>query len=166
MNTKVAWIAVVVIVALALIWFFSGMNRAAAPTGSDAATDTATVTEPSASAPIETDKGTLPAAPVVTLTDAGFSPATVTVSAGQTVRFVNDSSRSMWIGADEHPTHTEYDGTSTREHCVDGAAVGGAFDQCQAVPRGASWEFTFTKAGTFGFHNHTGASSVGTVIVR
>jgi len=34
------------------------------------------------------------------------------------------------------------------------------------VPRGASWEFTFTKAGTFGFHNHTGASSVGTVIVR
>ncbi|HWH16666.1 MAG TPA: hypothetical protein VNU25_03725 [Candidatus Paceibacterota bacterium] len=166
MNTKVAWIAVVVIVALALIWFFSGMNRAAAPTESSATTDTATSSEPVAPAPVETDKGTLPAATVVTLTDAGFSPASVTVSAGQTVRFVNDSSRSMWIGADEHPTHTEYDGTSTREHCVEGAAVGGAFDQCQAVPRGASWEFTFTKAGTFGFHNHTGASSVGTVIVR
>lgn len=103
---------------------------------------------------------------VVTLTDAGFTPSTVTVAVGDTVRFVNDSSRGMWVGADEHPTHTEYDGTSTREHCVNGTAVGGTFDQCASTPRGSSWEFTFTRAGTFGYHNHTGASSVGTVIVR
>ncbi len=165
MNAKVAWIAVAVIVLVALLWFFMGMNRAAAPSAEMEAAQ-ATTTEELPAAPIETDKGTLPSATVVTLTDAGFSPASVTVNTGDTVRFVNDSSRSMWVGADEHPTHTEYDGTSTKEHCVNGAPVGYTFDQCQSVPRGSSWEFTFTKAGTFGYHNHTGASSVGTVTVR
>lgn len=160
MNTKVAWIAVVVVIALAVLWFVTSMNPVAEP-ATDSVAVTTTPTEPAGSASEDNDAVT-----VVTLTDAGFTPSTVTVAVGDTVRFVNDSSRGMWVGADEHPTHTEYDGTSTREHCVNGTAVGGTFDQCAATARGSSYEFTFTKAGTFGYHNHTGASSVGTVIVR
>ena len=72
----------------------------------------------------------------------------------------------MWVGADEHPTHTEYDGTSTREHCSDGQTLGGSFDMCRAAVAGEFWEYTFTKAGTFGYHNHVGASAVGTIVVR
>ena len=160
MNTKVAWIAVVVIVALAVLWFMTRMNQIPEPAG-----DTNAVTAPAAETPANTAEENNEVT-VVTLTDTGFTPSSVTINRGDAVRFVNDSSRGMWVGADEHPTHTEYDGTSTREHCVDGAAVGGTFDQCASTPRGSSWEFTFTKSGTFGYHNHTGASSVGTVIVR
>lgn len=162
MNTKVAWIAVVVIVALALLWFFMRTNQAPEP-APESASVTATSTETAATAPEEDGPEEVM---IVTLTDTGFIPATITIAVGDTVRFVNNSSRGMWVGADEHPTHTEYDGTSTREHCVNGTAVGGTFDQCASTPRGSSFEFTFTKAGTFGYHNHTGASSVGTVIVR
>lgn len=103
---------------------------------------------------------------VVTLTDTGFSPESVTIAQGQTVRFVNSSSRGMWVGSDDHPTHTEYDGTSTREHCADGIATNGTFDQCTAGPTGTYWEYTFDKSGTFGYHNHVGASHSGTIIVQ
>lgn len=103
---------------------------------------------------------------VITLTDAGFSPANATVAVGDTVRFMNESSRGMWIGSDDHPTHTNYDGTSMREHCADDAATNGTFDQCSAAAAGQHWDYTFEKAGTFGFHNHVGISNTGTVVVN
>ena len=157
MNTKTAWIAVVVILILAFAWYAFSANEATAPT------ETATSTSPSAEQGMEepTENETL-----VTLTDDGFSPARVTVSAGETVRFVNQSSRPMWVGSDEHPTHTEYDGTTTREHCADGTNVNGTFDQCAGAPTGSSWEYTFLKSGTFGYHNHLGAAHTGTVVVQ
>lgn len=96
----------------------------------------------------------------VTYTDAGFSPETITIKLGDTVTFVNEGDGRMWVGADEHPTHTEYAGTSRSEHCPDSS--GTAFDQCEA---GESFTFTFTKAGTWGYHNHSLASHAGTVIV-
>lgn len=108
-----------------------------------------------------------PAAQTITYTDDGFSPSTLTVAAGDTVTFVNNSSGRMWVGADEHPTHTEYDGTSTREHCSNGTATSPAvFDQCEGVSAGTSWSFTFTKAGSFDYHNHARAADGGTIIVR
>ena len=103
---------------------------------------------------------------VVTYTEDGFSPATITVKVGDTIRFANDSTSAMWVAADEHPTHTSYDGTSTKEHCVDGASTNGAFDMCHRGDPGATWTYTFTKAGSFDYHNHARASHGGTVVVE
>ncbi len=113
--------------------------------------------------PVDIDGGigSTPAA-TVTLTNEGFSPATVTVNVGDTVRFVNQSTKTMWVGADVHPSHADYDGTTRQEHCP----TGGSFDQCTGSGSGTTWEFTFDKAGTFGYHNHLGASDTGTVIVK
>jgi len=97
---------------------------------------------------------------VITLTDAGFSPSKVVVKAGQSVTFVNQSKNGMWIGSDEHPTHTDYSGTSRSAHCPD--TDGTAFDQCTV---GDSYTFTFTKAGTWGFHDHVAPNFTGTVVV-
>lgn len=108
------------------------------------------------------EQGAVPAATVVTYTDAGFSPKTVTVPVGTTVRFVNNSTRSMWVGSDDHPAHTKYDGTTLRDHCASKTS----FDQCAGEPAGTSYEFTFTKAGSFGYHNHTRANDGGTVVVQ
>ncbi len=98
---------------------------------------------------------------LVRYTEEGFTPATITVPVGTSIMFVNESGREMWVGADEHPTHTNYDGTSKNEHCVEGE-VSASFDQCT---RGDSYSFTFTKAGTFDYHDHVNASYRGTVVV-
>ena len=161
MNTKTAWIAVAVILLLAFAWYAFSAQRATAPT------DTATTTNVSALQETEEQPVADPEfVALVSLTDTGFSPASVSVRAGETVRFVNQSSRGMWVASDEHPTHTEYDGTSTREHCVDGLNTNGTFDQCQQAAAGSFWEYTFEKRGTFGFHNHVGASNTGTIVVE
>lgn len=160
MHAKVIWAVLALLIVGGLAWFAFG-NRAMAPT-EETLEQTATSTT---QAPANEEDGG-PAFTVITLTDTGFSPASVTIAAGETVRFVNDSSRGMWVGSDDHPTHTKYDGTSTREHCADGVSTNGTFDQCQSVNRGDYWDYTFERAGTFGYHNHVGASNTGTVIVR
>ncbi len=95
----------------------------------------------------------------VTYTDTGFTPSTITVKQGTKVTFVNNSSKNMWVGVDEHPTHTQYAGTSRQEHCPDTA--GTAFDQCAV---GKTYTFTFNKVGTWEYHNHVG-SGTGKIVV-
>lgn len=153
MNSRTL-ITIVVIVLVVLGGYFLLSNKAAAPEPTPE-----TPTEENSVLPIQNETIT------VSYTDSGFSPLELSVKVGDTVRFVNNSGIGMWVGADEHPTHTSYDGTATREHCVDGAAVGGTFDACRQVAAGSSWEFTFTKAGTFSYHNHARASHGGTVVV-
>lgn len=158
---KTIGILVVVIVVIAGVWYALSAQKASAPvTETPVTTDSGLVepTSPSAG-PANDDSVT-----DVTLTDAGFSPASVTISIGDTVRFTNNSSGRMWVGADNHPTHTTYDGTSVREHCQNGTSA--AFDECGAVETGGTFDFTFTKAGTFGYHNHVRASETGTVVVK
>jgi hypothetical protein len=66
------------------------------------------------------------------------------------VRFLNDSTSSVWIASDPHPTHTDYPG----------------FDAKKAITRGETYEFTFTKVGTWGFHNHRNPLQKGTIVVQ
>lgn len=155
MNTHTL-IAAVVIALMVIGGYFLLSNRATAPE---------TPTETVETTPTEERAAENTSSTIVTYTDGGFSPDTLSVSMGDTVRFVNNSSRGMWVGADDHPTHTSYDGTATGEHCENGAAVGGSFDTCRQAAPGESWEFTFTKAGTFEYHNHAQASHGGTVTV-
>lgn len=97
---------------------------------------------------------------VVTYTDNGFEPKAVSVNAGQTVRFVNQSSRGMWVGTDPHPAHTGYP-EKTAKDCK-----GSAFDACKTIAAGQSWSFTFNQKGTWGYHNHVQTRDVGTITVR
>lgn len=96
----------------------------------------------------------------VTYTANGFVPTSLSVAKGTVVIFINESGKNMWIGADEHPTHTGYDSTSKNEHCPNTANT--AFDQCAP---GASYTFIFTTVGTWGYHNHVSANHKGIVVV-
>ena len=101
------------------------------------------------SVPIPVSKG--PAQATVELTSHGtFEPDTVTIKSGQTVKWVNNSGGLMWVASNPHPTHTDLPG----------------FDQKQVMHSGDSWEFTFIKAGRFGYHDHLEPSRRGTVIVE
>ncbi len=169
--TKIGWIVAVI---LALLVAGAGaaayftMNNQAAPvaeTPTEESVEENTAPSQDATASVEVTAGAQTTT-TVTYTDAGFSPAKVFIQNGNAVQFVNNSTRTMWVGVDDHPGHTKYDGTSTKEHCASGKNLNGSFDQCVASAPGTTYTFTFTKSGTFGYHNHTASKDVGSVVVE
>ncbi len=95
---------------------------------------------------------------VVTYTNAGYSPSTLRIKAGDTVIFKNQSSQSMWTASGKHPTHLLYPTT--------GGCIGSTFDACKGVQPGDSWSFKFDLPGTWKYHNHLNSSDTGAVIVE
>jgi plastocyanin len=91
-----------------------------------------------------------PVTHTVTYNDSGFSPRVLYVRAGDSVAFFNDSSGSMWVASDPHPTHTDLPG----------------FDELGSIGHGASWAYRFTAPGTWGYHNHASSTQTGTIVVQ
>ncbi|HEY4511688.1 MAG TPA: hypothetical protein VJH55_02505 [Candidatus Paceibacterota bacterium] len=87
---------------------------------------------------------------VVKYTDLGFVPKIITINKGDTVKFVSEASRTMWPASDVHPTHLLYP----------------EFDAEARLITGQSYSFTFSKVGTWPYHNHTNSNFGGTVIVK
>ncbi len=82
--------------------------------------------------------------------DGGFMPSQVTVKSGGTVEWINEGNMLMWVASTPHPTHTDLPG----------------FDQRIAVGQGQTYAFTFTKAGTWKYHNHINPTHKGIVVVE
>jgi plastocyanin len=168
MKTALALIVVVVVV-IAGYFLFATKTQAPVTTqdvnpGNSAPTETATP-NPTGTTTTTTSINTTvtaTAAKTVTVTYNGstFSPASVTIKKGDSVKFVDTSSSPMWIASNPHPTHQGYSGTTASQHCPD--TTGTAFDQCSA---GSSYTFTFQKVGSWGYHNHANHSVTGTVVV-
>lgn len=157
--------AIVVIIIIAIVgWMiFAGKDSAGTSTDNSAAGQVTDNTAATSTTATTTPAGGAIASTTVTviLTDGGFSPKSVTIKKGDTVKWVNQSSEDMWVGSAMHPTHTVYSGTTLKEHCPD--ADGTAFDQCAA---GDGYTFTFEKVGSWNYHNHKDSSQFGTVIVQ
>lgn len=161
MNKNLA-IAVVVLVAVLGIWFMSNRQPAenmpadtTVPTESmgDAASPAAAtplkkpVLQPSYSRTARDTKGVT----TVTYSDKGFSPFLVEVKLGETVRFVNTSSRALWVTSYAHPT--------AKDQYYPG------FDTGKSLPKGASWSFNFTQKGAWGYKNLNYERDLGAVVV-
>ena len=86
----------------------------------------------------------------ITYTAAGFSPAVAHVKTGTRVTFKNDSGEDLWVASNPHPSHTDYPG----------------FDSLKALKHGDTYTFTFTRLGTFGYHNHLRPQMMGTIVVE
>jgi len=87
---------------------------------------------------------------VVKIEDDGFHPQTLTINSGDTVRWENKSSDDAWPASNVHPTHLLYPG----------------FDAKKPVLPGDSYSFTFTKTGTWGYHNHLEPDVQATIVVK
>ncbi len=162
MNAKTLWIIVAVIILAGLGWWWYSTTTQTPPPQAAEETGTVAGTEFA-----DNSKDGAPAAPPVSAftvryTDQGFSPSSMTVPLGTTVTFVNQSSGEMWIASDEHPSHTSYDGSNKDTHCAAGYTGVKPLDECST---GTTFSFTFTKAGTWGFHNHRNDDAHGTIIV-
>jgi plastocyanin len=89
---------------------------------------------------------------IVRLSRDGIFVPTVSVAPGTVVSFFNDDQVGHWIASDPHPEHSGLPG----------------FDPQSTIRPGASFEFTFTRAGTFTYHDHAdplNAKFQGTVVV-
>lgn len=161
MKSSVLWVVIVLIV-LGLGWYFLAGQAPApqAPLPSEEMQQT-TGEETGSVADILPGAGASVSAFTVRYTADGFSPSTMTVPAGATVTFINQGGGEMWVASDEHPSHTIYSGTTRSEHCPD--TTNTTFDQCA---RGNTFSFTFTKAGTWEYHNHVASSDRGTIVVE
>lgn len=87
---------------------------------------------------------------VITYTDDGYEPAQITISVGETVEFINQSSANVWTASDPHPQHTDLP----------------EFDALRGQGSGESYSFTFTDPGEWGYHNHVRSFHTGVVIVQ
>lgn len=101
---------------------------------------------------------------IITYTDTGYSPNTITIKNGETIIFKNQSSRSMWPASAMHPTHRLYSDTSLDEHCPD--TTNSAFDACTGILFGAQWSFKFNKTNSWKYHDHLSPNNFGTIIVK
>ncbi len=95
---------------------------------------------------------------VITYTNTGYSPSTLTVQVGTTITFKSESSIAMWVASASHPTHKVYPTT--------GGCLGSTFDACKGIQPGDSWSFKFDIAGNWKYHDHLKPSSFGTIIVK
>ena len=79
-------------------------------------------------------------------TNSAVGPSTVTISAGQSVTFTNNDTRTHDMESDPHPAHTD---------CPSIANVG------LLQPGQSKNTFGFASAGSCGFHDHNNPDSAG-----
>ncbi|HEY1074827.1 MAG TPA: cupredoxin domain-containing protein [Patescibacteria group bacterium] len=145
-------VAVLAVVAVA----FAQRNRTStiSPTNTPTAQVTVTTTLETTATPSATTVTTVSPTTTtthdVTFNGQAFSPRSLTIKVGDTVRFLNNGSQSIWVASDPHPVHTKYS----------------AFDAERGYAPGETYSFTFTKAGTWTYHNHLNSSQTGTIVVE
>ncbi len=86
---------------------------------------------------------------VLMMEDGSFEPTTAYVKVGTVVTFKNNSTHIHWIASDPHPTHTALPG----------------FDAKTNISPGASYSYTFDKAGRWLYHDHLNPAFGGVVEV-
>lgn len=93
---------------------------------------------------------TVPKKYEVTYTADGFAPAVLNIAVGDIVTFTNKSDKSFRPASNPHPIHTDYP----------------EFDAKTEIASGKTYEFTFTKSGEWGYHNHLNPKMMGVVVVK
>ncbi len=86
----------------------------------------------------------------ITFDGKSFSPSNITIKNGDIVVFNNKSDGDFWPASAPHPQHTNYP----------------EFDSKKAISAGGSWQFKFTKSGSWGFHDHLTPSAFGKITVQ
>ena len=105
---------------------------------------------PRSSSSSSSSTSSVKAAVVVLYTSTGFTPSVVRIGVNQTVRFINTVDDDLRVSSNPHPSHTSYPG----------------FDSGFSVLHDSDYVFTFTKKGTWGYHNHYVPSRGGQVVVE
>jgi len=90
----------------------------------------------------------LPKEVTVTVTKNGFSPKEVTIEVGSAVRWTNKSGEPQTVNSDNYPTNQLHKELNFGEFANNSSVV-----------------YTFTKPGTYGYHNQFHHKQTGEIIV-
>lgn len=101
---------------------------------------------------------------VISATDSGFSPSSITIKKGETITFMSESLQPAWPASAIHPTHTVYPGSNIAKCGT--TEENGIFDSCKGLLKGEAWSFQFDIPGTWKYHDHLNPSQYGTIIVE
>lgn len=85
----------------------------------------------------------------VAITESGFVPDHLEIREGDTISFANRSVEQAWPASDPHPTHEFLDG----------------FDPLRPLNPNDRWDFTFSQAGEWGYHDHLLPHRRGSIVV-
>ncbi len=165
MNKKYIIVAIVVLIA-SWVGFSFGKKSAVAPELEEYSKTeiVATTTSPTTATPVKkttvtaTSNTATGASSVIAkdgsylvyYTSSGFSPATLTIKKGKSVRFINTSNKAMSI--------TTTDMTNSQ--------VYSELNQSKTVGSGGTYDFTFLTAGTWGYTNRNNVADKGVVVVQ
>ena len=83
------------------------------------------------------------------ITEDGFTPDSLRVAVGTTIKFINNDTYWHWPASDPHPSHTFYS----------------ELDPRAPIKPGTTWEVTLTKSGSWGIHDHLAPYITGTITV-
>lgn len=86
----------------------------------------------------------------IVLSESGFIPEHVRVRVGTRVVFTTDRGARFWPASNPHPAHSIYPG----------------FDPKEPIEPDASWTFTPTSPGEWGFHDHLRSYYAGVLYVE
>lgn len=87
---------------------------------------------------------------IIELTNDGFHPKKLIINRGDTVKFSSNNDEPYWPASNSHPIHNIYP----------------EFDPKRPLEPSETWEFTFTKVGSWDFHDHLYSVAQGTVDVQ
>lgn len=79
----------------------------------------------------------------------GFEPQAITIKAGQTVAWTNQSGTNIFVASSPHPAHTDYPALNLG-----------------IIKNGESKSLIFPTTGIFRYHNHLNSSQYGSVKVE
>lgn len=140
--TKTTKIILAIILVAIIIGVGVAMNKSKDDT-------TSTPTNSNSSSSDHSNDGDTEAAVTITYDGDAFSASASTIKAGQSVRVINNSDKSLDFDSDPHPVHTD-----NKELNVG------------AIEPGGDATFTITKKGTWGYHNHLDSSQNGELTVE
>lgn len=131
-KTMIILLGVVLLAALGWFVFLRGSNGDQATNGSKPDAESAFADEA-----------------IITYTDNGFAPLTLTVAAGEMVTVVNESSEQLEFSSNQHPLHNDNP----------------ELNRDVLLP-GESDSFVVTEPGTWSYHNHLNSGKTGTIVVE
>lgn len=131
----------------------SAPSNTTAPSTSGTSGGSSTGGTGSTTSPPSTGGGTSSTAPKtydISYTNSCYDPANVTIKKNDTVKFTNNSTNNMEPASNNHPSHTLYS----------------EFDANNNIAPGGTYSFTFTKTGSWGYHDHSKPNCTGTITVQ
>lgn len=149
MNKKVVSIAVIVLLVAGIAaWALVGKNDS--QTNSSENNETTPLDQQTGTSDAQSEAGQEASQEaVITFTNDGFSPKSLTVKAGTVVTVKNESSTNVQFSSDDHPSHRLNTEMNLR-----------------VLGPGERATFTATTVGTHGYHDHIQDEYTGTLVVN